>query len=164
MKNLFAILIILSITVTQAQQNFIGPINELRLSISEELEPYLREYITEGQKRGIHNIESWMMREVDKIYIVENFSSFYKPNVLGVTLSGWRIIHINSACMNDILILKRTLYHELGHAVKKSSEHTCYQCSDIMGTKELQKDDLELIRNKESWNEEVDKYFQWLVN
>ena len=155
MKKLITILVLLLSTQMFSQ------LGEGSLAIDSRLEPYVEEFIEEGLERGFH-LRGFLIKKVDFILVVESFSKVHLGEKIGGISPDRRSLYISSKILKDSVLTRVTLFHELGHIIKNTDLHSCYNCDDIMA--EFAPEDLILYRDEEFWDKIVDAYFKFLNN
>lgn len=127
-----------------------------KLSMDTEVVPYIEQFIEDGLKRGFY-LRSFLIERVDYIYFNPNIND---PEVIGFVGEDKRGFYLAPRLSGDSLKLKLTIYHEIGHIIKQSGSHVCYNCNEIMA--EYSPKDISIFKDEEFWNERLDEYFRWL--
>lgn len=149
MKKLILSFLILCISTYCFSQN-------KKLLIDNEIEPYIEQFVAEALDRGFYA----------RFYLIENIDHIRFHNgligtsVMGTVSADMRSIYLNPITLSDTLLLRTTIYHEIGHIIKKSGEHTCFNCYDIMSEHAPISNDV--YRDDEFWALRLDDYFKWL--
>ena len=145
-----------------------------RLIMDKDLEPYIEELVHEAESRGDHTFRQRIVREVKHIeygaIVRETRDSATnqlliastKDKITGLSNKETRKIVINFEISQDTMLTKLTLWHEIGHLLKKDFHnlHTCVDCSDIMS--EFFPSDLSEYYDKEFLRKKLDDYFCYL--
>ena len=140
-----------------SQEFFVEPSSEFKMD--SRIEPYVESFISDAEDRGFF-LRSYLIDKID--YALFDNSVGMQPGdyTLGVVGLDKRGFYLSPAIESDPLVMRITVMHEIGHIIKKSGEHTCSNCYDIMS------DSLPLDRspftNDVFWNLKVDEYFIWL--
>lgn len=128
------------------------------LTMDNEVIPIVEEFIEEGQKRGFY-LRFFLMEKIDEIFFIKEFGTGEDPR-LGTVGNNYRSIYLSPKLKENPLLLKITVFHEIGHIIKFSGEHTCFNCHDIMS--EYAPETLEAYENEKFWQYKLDEYFKWL--
>lgn len=150
MKKLIILsaLTILLFNVATAQKTFVSPI----------FHSLLDEFIEESKKRGIMHLKDSIRKNVKLIIFTTELG--YENDMLAESYIYQGKIHISYQIKDEPKVLRWALYHELGHVLKQTEEHTCHQCKDIMSEYIIKKDSR--YNNKRVWKKTLDNYFKWL--
>lgn len=152
MKNLLSLLLLISFT--SWSQNYI--------SLSPEVEPIIEEFIEDAYDRG-YFVRSYLYERIDAIVFNEMLSEDIE-NRIGIVDESYRIIFLSTKIKDNSILLKLTVYHEIGHLLKgpENIKHPCINCSHIMA--EYAPSDLLPYYNKDYMKQRVDEYFDWLTS
>lgn len=145
-----------------------------RLVMDKDLEPYVEELVREAESRGHSNFRQQIVREVTRIEYGEIVRetrdsltnqllvSSSRDKITGLSNKQTRKIVINFHISHDTMLTKLTLWHEIGHLLKKDFHnlHTCVDCSDIMS--EFFPADLSQYLNEEFMKKRLDDFFCYL--
>ena len=121
--------------------------------------PIVEEFIEEGRKRGFY-LRFFLMERIDHIVFLKDFGGTNEDPRLGIVSGDYRSIYLSPTLKENPLLLKITVFHEIGHIIKFSGEHTCFNCFNIMS--EYAPETLEPYRNEKFWQHKLDEYFRWL--
>ena len=127
-----------------------------RLSMDNEVVPYVEQFIADGLDRGFY-LRSFLINKIDYIYFNPTITD---PEVIGFVGEDKRGFYLAPRLRGDSLKLKLTIYHEIGHIIKNSGDHVCYDCNEIMAA--YSPKDISVFENEEFWALKLDEYFQWL--
>lgn len=128
------------------------------LVMSKEIVPIMEEFIKEGQDRGFY-LRFFLMERIDSI-VFSDFIFKKDDERLGIFDMKNKMIMLSPNLLDNLLLLKLTIYHEIGHVIKFSGEHSCFNCYDIMS--EYAPMDLRPYTSKTFMKYKIDEYFQWL--
>ena len=87
-------------------------------------------------------------------------NDFIMGNVLGYYEASTNTIIINEMLLDYPVILKTTIYHELGHAA--GMEHTCRVCHFIMSAQAHGPNITKYHGQPDFWSDELDTYFEYM--
>lgn len=146
MKNLFVLLVCCSM-FSQSKSY---------LSMSPDVVPIVENFIKDGKERGFY-LRHYLISKVDLIIFSDNLG-----RKLGVTDKFSKIIYLSPRITEDKILFKLTVYHEIGHLLKFTGEHSCFNCYDIMT--EYAPLDLSPYNDETFFKEKIDDYFEWLNN
>lgn len=152
MKKLFILLCLFTGMMTYSQGEY--------WLVDQELMPYLKEYIQDSEDHGYLSKRELITRVN---FILFNDSLVPDENgevILGLTQRKTKGILLSSTIKDHPLIIKIVLYHELGHLLKDSGEHSCDKCYDIMSAV-LPNNSGQFVED-EFLNSKIDIYFDWL--
>lgn len=145
-----------------SQQNFSQEVDFNRqkasLTMDNTVIPIVEEFTQEGQERGFY-LRFYLMERVDNIVFLKDFGTGTDPR-LGTISADYRSIYLSPELQEQPLLLKVTVFHEIGHIIRFSGEHTCFNCYDIMS--EYAPETLEPYQNETFWEYKLDDYFDWL--
>lgn len=109
-----------------SQEVQMTPAEPTYLMVSKEVMPLLREFIAEGEKRGVYVTD----KINDMKYIGFNVTIQYP--VLGYCSKDFKHIYLNENIQMSYFIFRYTVFHELGHAVL-GKKHYEFDTFEIMG-------------------------------
>lgn len=156
-KLLISILLLLSVTYCFSQVDFDAPNKEKKVLIMDgDVEPFLEQFVEDAKDRGFY-VRSFLIQRIDSIYF---HNSLKNTPVIGTVSEDMKTIYLNPNIRDNSLLLRTTIYHEIGHVIKKSGEHTCNSCYDIM-SENAPEDDSKYL-DDEFWALKLDEYFKWL--
>ena len=124
-----------------------------------EVVPYVEEFLQAAEKRGFY-LRFYLMERVDYIVFHDSIGTQKGDDRLGVVGKNMRGFYLTPRLKGNPIKLRVTIYHEIGHIIKKSGIHTCEYCYDIMS--QFAPADLKPYMNDKFWNLKVDEYFTWL--
>lgn len=130
-----------------------------KLSMDNEIVPYVEEFISEAQERGFY-VRFLLMNKIDYIFFHEGLGTSEGDDRIGVVGKDERGIYISPKIKDNPIKMRLTIYHEIGHILKKSGKHTCKYCYEIMS--EYSPPDLKPFMNPKFWKLKLDNYFNWL--
>lgn len=156
-KLLISIILLLTVTACFCQVDFDAPSEERKVLIMDsDVEPFLEQFVEDAKDRGFY-VRSFLIQRIDSIYFHNGLTG---TPTIGAVSMDMRTIYLNPDIRDNTLLLRTTIYHEIGHVIKKSGEHTCDSCYDIM-SQNAPKDDSKYLDN-EFWALKLDEYFEWL--
>jgi len=129
---------------------------ETSISMDNDVVPYVEQFILDGKNRGFH-LRGFLLNKIDYIYFNP---SIMDPEVIGFVGNDKRGFYLAPRLREDSLKLKMTIYHEIGHIIKNTKHHVCFDCDEIMA--EYSPKNINLFRDAYFWNKKVDNYFNWL--
>lgn len=153
--KLLIFLLVFQFSFSQEEQEIDFNLPRNYIEISEALEPYVEEFILEAQERGFY-VRSYLMEKIDYIYLVDNIPN----NKLGFVGEDKRGFYVSSSIDDSEMKLRLTVFHEIGHILKNTGEHSCFVCYDIMS--EHNPNDLSVYEDDLFWEEKLNNYFEWL--
>ena len=129
------------------------------LSMDNEIVPYIEEFIEDAKVRGFY-VRSFLIQRIDYMYFDNSIGTSEGDNRLGVVGLDKRGFYLSPRLRGNPIKLRLTIYHEIGHIIKQTGEHTCNSCYDIMSA--TASPDLKAYTNHKFWNLKLDEYFEWL--
>ena len=96
----------------------------------------------------------------DMINIDVGYKAEGRINVREFVGKDKRGFYLAPRLSGDSLKLKLTIYHEIGHIIKQSKYHVCYNCDEIMA--EYSPKDISVYKDEDFWNKRLNEYFRWL--
>lgn len=119
------------------------------------LEGIFTDFIDEGKERGY----DYTSKIYDNLVSIE-YSDLVYPK-LGQYTHYNKTIRVSPFLQIDTLVLKLVVFHELGHLIKETSYHSCFNCTDLMSERSG-KNYFYYYRKEENYEKELDKLFKWL--
>lgn len=101
------------------------------LSIDNELENFVEEFVKDGESRGYY-VRGILINRVDSIKINNNL----KYPTLGEVRFKDSLLTVNIArfTLMDDVIVRNAIWHELGHVLLLNGNHKCKLCDHIMSS------------------------------
>ena len=134
----------------------IGLGGDKALLVDPRIEPYMLQFVSQAKKRNKEYYFGTIINKVDSILINPKIQY---PS-LGYFDRVTKTINVPQFALVDTLILRQITFHELGHIMKDSGEHTCKICRDIMS--EASPRSFYTYAREDVWEYEVDKLFNWI--
>lgn len=159
MKRLIVVLCFILGNLIYAQQKIDYNRPEASLKIQTVLEPYVEEFIQEAENRGYY-LRFFLMERVDYIRVHPTLGMAPNDDRIGVVGIDYRGFYVSLRILDDPMKLRLTVFHELGHLIKQSPDHTCDMCFDIMSG--VSHPDKSVYEDPEFWKIKLDDYFNWL--
>lgn len=163
-KTVIAICVLIGTTgMAQVRENgFIGPIKLEPTFVQEDLQKYVDEFVIEGYRRGLM-LDDDIQKQLKYIVLAD----YLKYPVLGTfipAVDGRGIIYLSTYTMMDVIIVRRVLFHELGHAlvVHMEQPHVCESCNKIMSFRTPES--FAYLSDYKVWSAELDEFFEWIKN
>tara|TARA_R110000772_G_scaffold2410_1_gene8349 strand:+ start:58754 stop:59209 length:456 start_codon:yes stop_codon:yes gene_type:complete len=129
---------------------FISSLGYSQVKITPILIPYVDEFIEEAKNRNIDVIPDLLKLE----YIILAAS----PNKLGLYSEYNKIIYINYFIINDDMMARAVIFHELFHALYKL-DHCHEEGLDLMCASKPLRFTFAYYHNDEVWHNELEKSF-----
>ena len=132
------------------------------LRMSNYVEPILKEFILDGQKRGL-NLTDEILDKIDLIVFDEGLSRKIKDGkiTLGLSIPSKKVILLNHIILRDQTKLRWTIYHEIGHMLSDSGFHSCDHCISIMSANRPR--NLMYTYKDKEYEVLLDEFFNWLM-
>ena len=150
MKKLFLFIFLAFFYIVGFSQN--------SLTMDSEVVPIVENFIKEGEKRGFY-LRFLLMERIDNILFLKDLGTGVDTR-LGTVSADYRSIYLASKLKEDKLLLKITIFHEIGHIIKFNGNHSCFNCYDIMS--EYAPQDLRAYESEAFMKHKLDEYFAWL--
>lgn len=115
MKN-FILLLCLIVSQLAISQQVDFNKKKTYLTMDNEVIPVIEEFIEEVQKRGFY-LRFFLMEKVDNIFFIKDFGMGEDPR-LGSVGADYRSIYLSPKLKNSPILLKVTIFHEIGHIIK----------------------------------------------
>lgn len=157
MNKLIITLMLILANISYSQIDFNPPKHSLEIDTI--IEPIIEEFIHEASKRGFF-VRSYLIQRVDLIVFYDNKLSCLEGGNLGITTKDYRRVYINESLADSPILLKVTVFHELGHALTKSGHHECYSCNNIMSA--YFTGDITPYKDPIRWQKLLDEYYHFL--
>ena len=126
------------------------------IAIAPELEEYVMEFVKEGSYRGDNTYFRSILEKVDTIKLDGDLNypmlGYYQPSKRTVSIASYTLI--------DPVIVRFTVFHELGHVLRPDKDHPCTNCNQIMsnGAPET----FVNYHNPDFWALRLDELFIWI--